>query len=776
MASILDPEDSQSISDFVKSLAEIAKEPTIAFKISDGISEEPKFPQVHALNCLREIMTNSRFRSATEQHILPLLEISTKSFSADVWAIRNCGLMLFQACIVRLEHQSSGKLSPNHSVQYEACCDPLHVALRLLEDAKSFNISSPTIKSEVSLDIEPSQLETTAPKVPETTFAALDLVKRCHRTASPDKARVAELIMNQLGNNIWPIREQAAELHAVLRHPRNELSEVGDFLALARDAYSPNLTHGALLCCRNLLQTLWAAISQDELGDNVSALAQLIGPLKNLFSHKHACPTVRAEFIEICNDALETGCRNSNNNFVLNNEFLLDTPGATDFHFLDDFDQTYAMLCRAIALNKSFGVLLNNFEDPQTMSIKLCKIIGACAASDADIAKYLLKRLNDLSWPIKTSIWGHLLCSVIELELADDVLAQAMIILSTWLLPCSQGISPEQLGRTMVRVKKIDMSSRDLFNAKLRLEGVLLGRNRCNKTSAEWREARSDIRRWILALKLAVKDEIDEPTRLSAAISVSTYLSYHKGEQQLGPEAMLDDLDILVTVYGLLRDDNEAVRDMASRSVSSLLRHSGSGTTNWLSSMPLAAGEALVSHLQHQYGKIGSFASVALNRILGVDEDFVRYCRQNQVSALLKAALKNSDSLFAEERQNLYIDDIHEIKLWCEALKDTGFLSVNQTVLQSCNDWVSDGLQALKDCLGPKESISASSFGLTYKLEVLVIYVRVIRLAGALLHQPASIFTQTQLLEQLLSFSQLATEYQLHVQVSDALDWAIQEN
>src|SRR5271155_5881814 len=317
MASILAPDDSQSISDFVKSPAEIAKEPTIAFKISDGISEEPKFPQVHALNCLREIMTNSRFRSATEQHILPLLEISTTSFSADAWAIRNCGLMLFQACVVRLERQNSGKLSSNHSVQYEACCDPLHVALQLLEDAKSFlNTSSPTIKSAVALNIGPSRLETTAPKVPETTFAALDLVKRCHRIASPDKAREAELITTQLGNNIWAIREQAAELRVVLRHPRNELSEVGDFLALARDAYSPNLTHGALLCCRNLLRTLWAAIGQDELEDNVSALAQLVRPLKNLFSHKHASPTVRAEFIEICNDALETGCRNGNNNFA----------------------------------------------------------------------------------------------------------------------------------------------------------------------------------------------------------------------------------------------------------------------------------------------------------------------------------------------------------------------------------------------------------------------------------------------------------------------------
>ena len=66
--------------------------------------DEPRLPQVHALNCLKDIMTHSRFRTCTEQYVGEMLELAADRLSSPTWAIRNCGLMLFRACANRIEN------------------------------------------------------------------------------------------------------------------------------------------------------------------------------------------------------------------------------------------------------------------------------------------------------------------------------------------------------------------------------------------------------------------------------------------------------------------------------------------------------------------------------------------------------------------------------------------------------------------------------------------------------------------------------------------------
>ena len=49
----------------------------------DG-DEQIELPQVHAMNCLREVFTNARFRTMTESHVMNMLELATTSLSSDV--------------------------------------------------------------------------------------------------------------------------------------------------------------------------------------------------------------------------------------------------------------------------------------------------------------------------------------------------------------------------------------------------------------------------------------------------------------------------------------------------------------------------------------------------------------------------------------------------------------------------------------------------------------------------------------------------------------------
>lgn len=60
----------------------------IPISFSDPLSEsgnqQIELPQVHALNCLREVFINARFRMSTEPHVMDMLNLAATSLSCDV--------------------------------------------------------------------------------------------------------------------------------------------------------------------------------------------------------------------------------------------------------------------------------------------------------------------------------------------------------------------------------------------------------------------------------------------------------------------------------------------------------------------------------------------------------------------------------------------------------------------------------------------------------------------------------------------------------------------
>ncbi|KAL1796750.1 hypothetical protein ACET3X_005290 [Alternaria dauci] len=64
--------------------------------------EESRLPQVHALNCIKEIFTTSKLSVASEAYIGQGLELAAKTLNSSIWPLRNCSLMLFKALIERL--------------------------------------------------------------------------------------------------------------------------------------------------------------------------------------------------------------------------------------------------------------------------------------------------------------------------------------------------------------------------------------------------------------------------------------------------------------------------------------------------------------------------------------------------------------------------------------------------------------------------------------------------------------------------------------------------
>ena len=53
--------------------------------IEDLGSEDARLPQVHALNCLKDIFTDARFGPSTEAHIADTLEIAASCLESHVY-------------------------------------------------------------------------------------------------------------------------------------------------------------------------------------------------------------------------------------------------------------------------------------------------------------------------------------------------------------------------------------------------------------------------------------------------------------------------------------------------------------------------------------------------------------------------------------------------------------------------------------------------------------------------------------------------------------------
>lgn len=70
---------------FIDSFKERARNPSNFSKLVwENDDQQIELPQVHALNCLREVFTNARFRIITEPHVLDMLDLAASSLSCDM--------------------------------------------------------------------------------------------------------------------------------------------------------------------------------------------------------------------------------------------------------------------------------------------------------------------------------------------------------------------------------------------------------------------------------------------------------------------------------------------------------------------------------------------------------------------------------------------------------------------------------------------------------------------------------------------------------------------
>lgn len=236
-----------SFQEVIRTLQRIAAEPAHVTE-TDGSN----LPQVHAFNCLKEIFKSSLLSKHAELYLSECLELATSSLKSEVWAIRNCALLLLRSLIDTLfgtteskSTQETGWDGKTLRLSYTKYSALPPILLSLLQSGERA--------------MEPGTL--TQSSAAESVFPALEIIRR----AGPPESNRDELYMyitKYLGSRQWHVREIAARTLCSFLVSGDWLAAVQGLLQDSRG--SANKLHGTLLTIKFFLDRVIA----EKIDDN----------------------------------------------------------------------------------------------------------------------------------------------------------------------------------------------------------------------------------------------------------------------------------------------------------------------------------------------------------------------------------------------------------------------------------------------------------------------------------------------------------------------------
>jgi len=233
-------------------------------------NEAVDLPQVHALNTIRAIFIASRLASRSEKTIVEAMRLAAKCLTSKIWAIRNCGLMLFRSLIDRLlgSNESSDDFFENAvgnatRLSYDKHPGLLELILYLLRSSEAIIGAGD--------DLPDKKTTFTA----EAIFLVLDLLRR----APPPPAtrdEIFHLVVRALGNKSWHVRAIAAHTAAAVTPPAH--------LSLQIKSLSSNTTrdrnelHGRLMCLTHMSKAVLRAATIKYIAEKSQSGAANVAP------------------------------------------------------------------------------------------------------------------------------------------------------------------------------------------------------------------------------------------------------------------------------------------------------------------------------------------------------------------------------------------------------------------------------------------------------------------------------------------------------------------
>ncbi|KAH3938806.1 hypothetical protein HBH70_243090 [Parastagonospora nodorum] len=624
--------------------------------------EESRLPQVHALNCIKEFFTTSRLNVVSEAYMGQGLELAAKTLNSNIWPIRNCSLMLFKALIERLlgssEAQDWKELERARTSRFSY--DDYPSLVTILTDL--LNPEGPLKQSIESAPASGSPLDLHGA---EGVFPALQIL----RQARPPETHLDVIVASVerlLASPHWHLRDMAARTVVSLR-PVHQLHDA-IFALLSKRTESHNVRHGTLLAVKYIVRKLLQ--SPDALNqEDFSHLMQKLGQLPEEWYISSHCPFIRAAFLDVvslCGMALARrpdsilalpAWESLTSAVSMSPQYNLGVSAAAGDDLLrQSLAQTF-FIDRTILRENSLAVMTS--EDYQGMDAALVLL----ANKDQDTCCMVLETLdqilklqptNGITIPLDL-VLAHVysvLLSARDAEViskAQDVLANSLTI-GTYKTSFFALVSEDQVLLTLTKLEHQCLyGPPSNTQSGLHLLGFFLDHAYANYPSQRPSILKA-IARYIRILRMTITDTNPFDMRFAAAQSLSALSSIWHAD---GPLI----LALSLILHTLLNDDDDEIRTLAARTTSILLHSQSHPNTNH--TVPLLSSHHLAAFLAQKFATSLTLVRELSRRLIDPSTPFAQE---------LDSARTENTALFAQEKQNLYLDPALDYVLYSRIL------------------------------------------------------------------------------------------------------------
>ncbi|KAI1460734.1 putative death-receptor fusion protein-domain-containing protein [Annulohypoxylon moriforme] len=700
-----------SFEDVMHNLQDIGRQPALVSE-TDGSN----LPQVHALNCIKDIFKSSFLSKRAEPYLTDCLQLAANSLKSEIWAIRNCGLLLLRSLIDCLFGTSESKSS-----------------IEAGWDGRTIKISYHKFKALPALLVnllEMGQQSTgvlIGSQTAESVFPALDIIRRA---GPPEEVRdkLYDIIAWYLGSRIWHVREIAARtLCSFLLKPGwTESIET----LFKNSGTSANKLHGALLTLEFLLERLVDVMPDQLSSREVRAIKNL---LVSLFTDGriNTCSEVRAVYVEVIS-------------------FITRLDWSEKFSraelAIDSFDNL---------MSKVFA--LSDRSDACIRSSALLDIALGQAAIQHALRQPRAEGGNILAHILTASLKGdtNVACSMLEsistLGLSHSKETQVGII-DAYIRVCLQTDAPEprviafenlaDLLDKMIRDSSIEELKYLLTSEILMQLGVAILGNPINPSLTDaairlsgpmmaildFSEMR--VRSWGKMMSDAGTADRTFDTRMTAVLAMHSFCAGKKFDTFDSPLTAAH-LPWLLALYDALNDDDNEIRAAAALAAAPLLSNQRL--------VSIEAGHRLLQRLVTWYGMVDEFEAYVVCRMIGHTPTYTLNESVAPTTGLLSAwvpasvqlaeAMRFDDSLFVVEEQNLYVDEVRESRRWNNVFSSlpphsSSSPSSPSVAEATLSQWIIEGLQTLTQLT--RSEGRDSQLGWTSKPEVFAICARIL--------------------------------------------------
>ncbi|KAK6333239.1 hypothetical protein TWF718_011060 [Orbilia javanica] len=643
------------------SLGDTVQTPRATLESKEGETDHLELPQVHALNCMRFLFMDSQLSTVVDPYVASSLRMAFNCFKSEIWAVRNCGIMLYTAIVNRIfpKDGSTQTFKAERFFQRYPGLDT--VFLETLSDGFR--------------DLSDHRLI-------EAVYPALDVISRLSFQESQESESFKDLVIRYLECRIWKTREAAAKSILAFTPRENAVESFGEYLVWNFGDYmrDNNVIHGGLCTAREIYERRLFD-TEDEFQSKIEDI--VTSTAKHYFEPGNkVSPVNQAHFMQICGIVFSNNTAPLAENVIPFCQRILDeAQGSPPQTFADSLlRKEIARVMAMVAPDLACGYL--SFRDPD-YGVSLSE---ALAKSDKKVMLHKTLRqlkgdaaIESLNEKETTTAFG-VLQNVLNNHQWEwyRVAAVNIMLLSSG----EQVMDPTALAHFAFKGPVEPLRESAL---------VLLGRNisLISDDSGHRPTLNVSIRSWVEELFKNVKDEIPYSTRVAVLRSVEEAIGVFKVCDRDIQQTLLP---VWIVLQKLLNDDEDDVRSRAAFIVAKLLALE-EGETGAETFTPLRAERRLFGYLD----KIEAYMNPEVQRRLLEDIIDLPLERASDIKEQLIAANAPNTLLFKIEKQNLYRDELRCMNYYLELLSKATEKDRAADLVGKLTQYVTIGMQTLWD-------------------------------------------------------------------------------